>query len=83
MKKKVLYVTAVASILLLQSCKRDYTCSCVSLNNGEYSTKDTAIENSTKADAIFNCELIEGQKQKDYIENDSKDTVKYCNLNKS
>ncbi|MNY23785.1 hypothetical protein D3C86_1574650 [compost metagenome] len=55
----------------------------MSLNNGEYSTKDTAIENATKADAIFNCELIEGQKQKDYIENDSKDTVKYCNLNKS
>lgn len=83
MKKKVLYVTAVASILLLQSCKRDWTCSCLSLNSGVYSTKDTTIENTTKADAIFDCDLIEGQKQKDYIENDSKDTVQYCNLNKS
>lgn len=83
MKNKVLYVAAAASFLLLQSCKRDYVCTCVSYNNGVYSTSDTTIVKAANRDAIYHCDQTERQRIYNFTIGLSTDTVLYCNLNKN
>jgi len=52
--KRVLLVSAFA-VLALASCKKDYTCDCVSSINGvEYSTS-TSVIHSTKKKATDTC----------------------------
>lgn len=82
MKKKVLYLAAAASFLLLQSCKRDYVCTCVSYNNGEYTSSDTTIKNATNRNAIYYCDQTERERIYDYVIGETTDTVLYCNLGK-
>ncbi|RQO31400.1 hypothetical protein DBR32_05400 [Taibaiella sp. KBW10] len=82
MKKNplLLIILTLVAFTFLQSCKRDYSCTCVSFNNATYSKADTTIKKATKTDAIYYCDQIERQKIYDYTVGLSNDTVMYCNL---
>ncbi|MFN5415515.1 MAG: hypothetical protein ACK5B9_00555 [Flavobacteriia bacterium] len=54
--KKVLGVAALLSVFALGSCKKDYTCECVSTAGSISSTATTTIANSTKGDAEAACD---------------------------
>lgn len=53
--KKVLGITALLSIFVLSSCKKDYTCECVSTAGASSSSSSSTI-NGTKKDAKAACD---------------------------
>jgi len=52
--KRVILVAAV-SMMALASCKKDYTCECVTTGNLSTGTSSYTIENSSKGDAEDAC----------------------------
>ncbi len=52
--KKIIAIAAMA-VLVLSSCKKDYTCECTTTGNGQTATASSTVK-ATKKDAKEACE---------------------------
>lgn len=67
----------------LQSCKRDYNCKCFYVKDNVYFEKDTSLVNLIKKDAIYYCEKKEKEGYLAVANNNTEDTMRFCNLIKN
>lgn len=81
-KSLLLILLTLSSFTLFQSCKRDYTCSCLSVYKGTYSKYDSSISYVTRKDAIYDCDKLEADWMTANMKGDRMDTLLNCNLNK-
>ncbi len=56
--KKTLAIAALA-LFAFASCKKDYTCECVTTNNGEQVGTSSSTFNAKKKDAESSCDGLE------------------------
>ncbi len=76
-----LFACAIVCITCV-SCKNDYSCNCISYNNGAVKNTDTLLPNLIKKDAIYFCDKLESDWLQANLRGDSDDTIYNCNLNR-
>lgn len=55
--KKLFFLAAFATAIIFTSCKKEYTCSCIIMDDtGTKTTKEKTFESSKKEDATSDCE---------------------------
>ncbi len=60
MKKTLILIAIIGAVVSMSSCKKDYTCECVSTVAGTSTTTTTVLEDQKKADAETACNAGDG-----------------------
>jgi len=66
--KKIIFTAGILSILILMSCKKNYTCVCTDFYNGADTTwtklrGERDIETRKEKDAVAECDELDGDTQ--------------------